>query len=56
MAEQIAVYPGAGQRQNQHIFDTVNEQPVRENVASPMSYPIAGQIVIAVFIWQRFIH
>ena len=49
--------PGAGQRQNQYIIlDTVNEQPVRENVTVPMAHPIAGQIVIAVFIRQRFAH
>lgn len=41
--------PGAGKRQHQHIIlDTVNEQPVRENVTFPMAHPIAGQIVIAV--------
>ena len=56
-AEQVAVRPGAGQRQHQHIIlDTVNEQPVRENVTFPMAHPIAGQIVIAVFIRQRFAH
>ena len=56
-AEQVAVRPGAGKRQHQHIIlDTVNEQPVRENVTFPMAHPIAGQIVIAVFIRQRFAH
>ena len=56
-AEQVAVRPGAGQRQNQHIIlDTVNEQPVRKNVTFPMAHPIAGQIVIAVFLRQRFAH
>ena len=49
--------PGAGQRQNQHIiFYAVNEQPVRENVAFPMAHPIAGQIVIAGLLRQRFAH
>ena len=53
-AEQVAMRPGAGQRQNQHIiFYAVNEQPVRENVAFPMAHPIAGQIVIAVLFQQR---
>ena len=56
-AEQVAVRPGAGKRQNQHIIlDTVNEQPVRKNVTFPMAHPIAGQIVIAVFLRQRFTH
>ena len=55
LAEQVAVRPGAGQRQNQHIIlNTINEQPVRENVTFPMAHLIAGQIVIAVFIRQRF--
>ena len=57
LAEQVAVRPGAGQRQNQHIIlNTVNEQPVRENVTFPMAHLIAGQIVIAVFIRQRFLY
>lgn len=56
-AEQVAVWPGAGQRQNQHIIlYAVNEQPVRENVTFPMAHPIAGQIVIAVLLRQRFAH
>ena len=56
-AEQVAVRPGAGKRQNQHIIlDTVNEQPIRENVTFPMAHPITGQIVIAVFLRQRFAH
>ncbi len=39
-AEQVvAVHPGAGQGQNQHIiFYAVNEQPVRENMAFPMPH------------------
>ena len=55
--EQVAVRPGAGQRQHQHIvLNPVDEQPVRLNVAFPMPRPIAGQVVIAVFIRQRFTH
>ena len=42
-AEQVAVRPGAGKRQHQHIIlDTVNEQPVRKNMAFAMSNPISG--------------
>ena len=56
-AEQVAVRPGAGKRQNQHIIlYAVNEQPVREDVTFPMAHPIAGQIVIAVLLRQRFAH
>lgn len=56
-AEQVAVRTGAGQRQNQHIvIYAVNEQPVRKDVTFPMAYPIAGQIVIAVLLRQRFAH
>ena len=41
-AEQVAVRPGAGHRQNQHIIlDAVNEQPIREDVTFPMAHPIA---------------
>ena len=32
------------------------EQPVREDVTFPMPHPIAGQIVIAVFLRQRLTH
>ena len=53
--EQVAVRPGAGQRQHQHIvLNPVDEQPVRLNVAFPMPHPIAGQLVVFVFLWQFF--
>ena len=56
-AEQVAVRPGAGQRQHQHIIlYAVDEQPIREDMTFPMAHPIAGQIVIAVFLRQRFTH
>lgn len=49
--------PGAGQRQHQHIvIKAVDKQPVRENVAFPMNHPIAGQIVVAIFLRQWFAH
>ena len=53
--EQVAVRPGAGQRQNQHIvLNAVDEQPVRLNVAFSMPHPIAGKFVVFVFFWQFF--
>ena len=53
--EQVAVRPGAGQRQHQHIvLYAVDEQLVRLNVAFPMPHPIAGQLVVFVFLWQFF--
>ena len=52
--ESIAVRPGSGQRQHQHIiFNAVDEQPVRENVTFPVACPIAGQIVSAVLLRQE---
>ena len=53
--EQVAVRPGAGQRQHQYIvLNPVDEQPVRLNVAFPMPHPIAGQLMVFVFLWQFF--
>ena len=53
-AKQIAVRPGAGQRQNKYIvFYSIDEKPVRENVTFPVTNPIAGQIVVVVFLWKR---
>ena len=47
----------SGQRQDKDIiFDTVDQQPVRENMAFPVSHPIAGQRMILVLFRKRFPH
>ena len=41
-AENVAVRPGAGQRQHQNIIvNAVDQQPVRLDMTFPMSYPIS---------------
>ncbi len=56
-AEQVAVCAGAGQRQHQNIIlYAIDKQPVRENMTFPMTCPIAGQVMVAVLIRQRFAH
>lgn len=56
-AEQVAVCAGAGQRQHQNIIlYAIDKQPVRENMTFPMAGPIAGQVMVAVLIRQRFAH
>ena len=56
-AEQVAVCTDAGQRKHQDIIlYAVDKQPVRENMTFPMTCPIAGQVMVAVLIWQRFAH
>ena len=56
-AEQVAVRPGAGKRQHQNIIlYAIDKQPVRENMTFPMACPIAGQVMVAVFIRQRLAH
>ena len=53
LAEQIAVRPGAGQRQHKYIvLDAVDEQPVRLDVAFPMAHPIAGQLMVFMLLRQ----
>ena len=55
--EQVAVQSGAGQRQYQHIvLNAIDEQPIRQDVAFPMPSPIAGKLMVSVFIWKRFAH
>ena len=54
-AKQITVASCAGQGQHENIvLNAVDEQPVRLNVAFPMPHPIAGQLVVFVFLWQFF--
>ena len=49
--------PSTCQCQHKHIvLNMVNEQPVWENMTFPITHPITRQIVIAVFIRQRFTH
>lgn len=49
--------PGTCQCQHKHIvLNMVNEQLVWENMTFPITHPITRQIVIAVFIRQRFTH
>ena len=51
------VCAGAGQRQHQNIIlYAIDKQPVRENMTFPMTCPIAGQVMVAVLIRQRFAH
>ena len=57
LSKQITVCPGAGQRQHQHIvLNTVNQQPVREDMTFPMSHLIPGQRMVLVFLRKRFTH
>ena len=55
--EQVAVRSRSGQRQDKDIiFHTVDQQPVRENMAFPVSHPIAGQGMVLVLFRKRFSH
>ncbi len=54
-AEQIAVCSCTGQRQYQHIIlNPINEKPVRLDMTFPVPHPIAGQLVVSVFLRQGF--
>ena len=54
-AEQVAVGPGAGQRQRHHvILHVVDERPIREDAAFPMPHTIAGKFVVFVLLWKFF--
>ena len=56
-AEQVAVRAGADQRQHQNIIlYAVDKKPVRENMTFPMTCSISGQVMVTVFIRQRFAH
>ena len=56
-SKQIAVRSSAGQRQHQHIvLNTVDQEPVRENVAFPMPSPVPRQAVVFVLLRQQFTH
>ena len=53
--EQVTVRPGAGQRQNQDVtLDTVNQQPVREDMTFPVAGPIPGKRVVPCFVGESF--
>ena len=49
--------PVRDQRQHQNIIlYAVDKKPVRENMTFPMTCPISGQVMVTVFIRQRFAH
>ena len=46
---------GSGKCQHkQVILDSIDEQPIRLNMAFPMAYPIPGQGMVFVFLWKPF--
>ena len=56
-SKQVAVRPGAGQRQDQDsIFHAVDQQPVREDMTFPVAGPIPGKSVVLGFFGERFAH
>ena len=54
-AKQITVRSSAYQSQHQHIvFNSVNKQPVRLDVAFTMTAPVSGQLMITILFRQCF--